>query len=483
MTNRLTGSYDYTDSAGVIGLPKTSVGLGNVANQTQQFLHGFADRTSTTLSFDNSTHVVTLGVATTADIYINGIKYILNSPGLTLDLDDKTLSVGTWFIWIELSGSTPILNASKTPWSITNAAAIPALIVYWNGSAGAIMDERHTAYRNLNLHAYLHLTVGARIPNDGSFTQIRPTTTNDGHIELTSGTLWDENIANVISTAQGKLVRHWYETASGIWTFADGTNNSGYDIPFIGTSTDVKYPKSDNSYTLTSVASNRYYPVWVYASNDTVRPIYIVTQASTTTYSTAANARAELAPVLPFAPEIKLLYRWIYRGNGQYQEGADYRTASSLPSGGVTAPTAASVTFNPSPAITATNVQSAIDEIVTNYKETIYYQEATGDVTIDWANGNVQYVYVNPAGASIQITMPPDPGPISKSGVLFVKNNTDKAHTWNTNPAIRFVDQVNASIAPTPAADGYYTRYKCQWMDNNGGTGAWWVTITGKDTA
>ena len=123
---------------------------------------------------------------------------------------------------------------------------------------------------------------------------------------------------------------------------------------------------------------------------------------------------------------------------------------------------------------------------LTNVKETSYYQEISGaatGVTIDWANGDVQYLYINSDGASVEITLPADPGAVSKSGVLFVKNNTGKAHTWAASPAVRFVDQADADTVPTPAAVGYYTRYTCQWMDNNGGTGAWWVTVAGRDTA
>lgn len=83
-----------------------------------------------------------------------------------------------------------------------------------------------------------------------------------------------------------------------------------------------------------------------------------------------------------------------------------------------------------------------------NVSEHLFYQEATGDVTIDWANGDVQYIYVNPAGESIQITLPADPGPIGKAGMLLVKNNTGKAHTWATSPAIRFISSADADTAP-----------------------------------
>ncbi len=115
--------------------------------------------------------------------------------------------------------------------------------------------------------------------------------------------------------------------------------------------------------------------------------------------------------------------------------------------------------------------------------EPINYQEATANVTIDWSTGPVQYIYANPAGASIQITLPADPGALSQAGILFVKNNAGKAHTWATSPAIRFVSETDADTVPTPAAVGYYTRYTCQWMDSNAGTGAWWITLAGKDTA
>ncbi len=506
---------------------RTTLELNNVVNLTQKSRHGFPNRTETSLSANNTSHVVTVGVANTAQIFIHGVPYTINSPGLSLDIDDKTLSVGLWYIWIEISGGVPILNASKSAWSITNLAAIPAVMAYWNGSSFALMDERHSDGRNLELHTYLHLTVGARIQNDESFAQIRPTTTNDGHIELTAGVLWDEDIDNQVTTAQGKLVRNWYETAANVWTFADGVDNGGYDRPYIwnGTTSLIQYPKSDSAYTLTDVASNRYMVVWVYASNDINRPIYIVTPSYTTTFSTAANARAAVAPVLPFAPELKLLYRWIYRGDGQYQEGADYRTASSLPSGGVTAPTAASVTFAPTANVIATNVQSAIEELsvqstdladftsgaagsgqvptadgaggvawatpdsslasgitLTNIYETIHYQEATDNITVDFSTGDVQYIYVNPAGASIQITMPANPGEISKAGVLFVKNAASRSHSWAASPVVRFTDQVDAALPPVQAADECYIRYACQWVYSSPGSGVWWVTVAGRDT-
>ena len=319
-------------------------------------------RTNSTLAFDNSTKLFTL-TSTSQTIFVNGVPFVLPTP-MTISLG-STPAIGLWYISIGITNNVPTLQIAQFSWSITNTSGIPCVTVYWNGTAGTLCDERHSYNRNLGLHEYLHKTVGARIPNDGSFAQLRPTTTNDGHIELTAGSLWDEDIENAITAAQGKLIRNWYETASGTWTFSDSTDNGGYDRPYLwnsGTSR-LRFPDSDNAYTLTDCANNRYLPVWVYASNDIIRPIYVITPSIIDSYSTAANARNATAPLLPFSPELKLLYRWIYRGDGEYQEGADYRTSASLPSGGVTSPNASSVSFTPTDTIVSSNVQSAIEEV------------------------------------------------------------------------------------------------------------------------
>lgn len=120
---------------------------------------------------------------------------------------------------------------------------------------------------------------------------------------------------------------------------------------------------------------------------------------------------------------------------------------------------------------------------LTNVKETIAYEELTADKTISFASADVLYFYINPSGASVALTMPADPGALSKSGILWIKNNTGKAHTWVTTPAIRFVSETDADTVPAPTADGYYTRYTCQWHDNNGGMGFWAVGLAGRDTA
>lgn len=393
--------------------------------------HGFEGRTGSSLSGVGT--VLSLAVPTAQSVWLNGVEYALTA-GLSIDLGE-TPDLGAHYIVAQDDGEGALeLAELPSVWSITETSYTPATVGYWNGSAFAVQEERHGHTRNLEFHALMHLTVGARIQNDGSLTQIRPATTNDGQIELTPGVLWDEDIDNPMTAAQGKLVRNWYETASGVWTWANGVDNGGYDRPYIwnsGTSR-LRYPSTASAYALTDCADNRFTVVWVYRSNDVDRPIYVVTPALAAPYTTLANARAALAPVLPFAPELKLLYRWIYRGDGEYQEAADYRTASSLPSGGVVAPVAASVVVTPAGDITSANAQAALEELDTkklpNTGGTLgaYHQTgetltpADGAVTIP-LNGKAYKISVTAAITAISTTLPTAPL-VGSAMVYFIQD-------------------------------------------------------------
>jgi hypothetical protein len=78
---------------------------------------------------------------------------------------------------------------------------------------------------------------------------------------------------------------------------------------------------------------------------------------------------------------MKLIYRFIYNGAGQFQESADYRQVSSLPSGGTASTTAGAVSFVPSGNIAATTVQTAIEELDTE-KAPLASPAFTGTVTL-----------------------------------------------------------------------------------------------------
>jgi hypothetical protein len=106
-------------------------------------------------------------------------------------------------------------------------------------------------------------------------------------------------------------------------------------LPYTGTSGQPQWLDTDD-YTLKNVGVNEYAAYWYYATLDQDRPIYIIPTQAAAAYGTLNAARAETPPALAglnLVPEIKLLYKVIFRGNGEFQEYVDYRTASSLPSG------------------------------------------------------------------------------------------------------------------------------------------------------
>ena len=150
----------------------------------------------------------------------------------------------------------------------------------------------------------------------------------------------------------------------------------------------------------------------------------------------------------------------------------------------------------PSGDLASADVQAALNELdseklaasggtLTNYSETLYSPAAitAATLTIDLANGNVQRFTLNPSGASTEITLPADPGVISKSCVLMIENATGKAHTWAASPAIKWVSETDSDTVPTPAAVTYISVYSFIWDDNDAGTGRWLGWLSGKETS
>jgi hypothetical protein len=303
---------------------------------------------SGTLSFDNSTHVVTMGSGTNT-YWFQGATYTTASA-ITCDLDSYvTLTANTiYFVYFEDASGT--LKASSTVWGLKDK--VPVCTVFWNGSAGAVCDERHNHTRDLDWHTNAHLTIGARI-SAADFAITAPSVAAPTTVNFAGGTLWDEDLATV--HGQQTNCRVWYQTGSSTYTWVD--SNSIYP-------TNVRHV--NGSYSLEDVATNRYVNMWIYASPDIGRGLYAFVETIATIHSTAAAARAITPPNLSsfgLTPELKLLYRVILKGDETFVEYTDYRSSASLPAGGTAAPSASSVTFTPSGTISATNVQAAIEEV------------------------------------------------------------------------------------------------------------------------
>jgi hypothetical protein len=112
---------------------------------------------------------------------------------------------------------------------------------------------------------------------------------------------------------------------------------------------------------------------------------------------------------LNLSPEMKLLWRFIYKGDGNFQEKADYRTVTSLPGGGVTSIGASAVTFVPVGTIAAADVQNAIEELDTEKAavgQTMYI--GTTQVAINRASATLNLAGIGTFGC----------GAITSTGIL-----------------------------------------------------------------
>lgn len=323
--------------------------------------HGIVDRAQSTISITGNTFTIA-PVGDVFTFYWQGNRFDVTSRSLVLPA-----TVGLHYIDFDSTGE---LEEDTTSWDLTTK--VPVATAFFNGTVWALSEERHNYTRDIDWHIWAHLTIGARYRSGLTFSNVDGTPDT---FSVSPGTIADEDIEFDIDTET--TCRTWYQTGASSYNFVTAASSYAY-IWNAGTSR-AQYPDSASSYVLTDFAANRLFNVWVYAATDLAEPIYTFTETfsgATGGYTTVALARAIGVPDLSatgISPELKLLYRVIYKGDGQWQEQTDYRNSASIPVGGVSVPTAASVSFTPSGTISATNVQAAIEELDTE-KEPVLTQ-------------------------------------------------------------------------------------------------------------
>jgi len=275
---------------------------------------GFVNRTDSNISIATVSATTTFTIApasTTFDYYAQGTKYTV-SAAQTVEIPD---TMGLWYIYYV--GAT--LTASQTfPGMFVPLVAI----CYWNSTTkkSLLSDERHGLSMDGDTHAFLHSTVGTRYGSGlvGTFTSTT--------MALTEGDIWDEDLKITIGAqSQCRIL------------YKDGSANWVYDEPAaLYFKTNGSLVRYNNGNVLADVASASYCAYWIFATNDTTRPIVaLMGQRVDSSMSSARtnNTYESLSfGALPYK-EMKLLYRVIVRGNQTYQETQDLRSISNLPAG------------------------------------------------------------------------------------------------------------------------------------------------------
>ena len=285
---------------------------------------GFPNRTSSTLTINEATGVVTIAPASgTYSYYYQGTEVVKSGS----DTSDSLvgLATGTRYIYFDAAGD---LITSDDFFDLS--VVVPVAVVYWHlGTTQATLyDERHGLAMDWATHKWIHLAIGARYISGlaGTFA--------DATFSIDSGSWADEDI--LFSTAVAKTTCHqWYRDGAGGWKRTASAGTAYYP----GSPSSLTYDDGDG--TLGAVAANAYVAMWVFATSHQTVPFHVVIGQRTDT--TLANARANnLFSSLDLgdlpSPEMVPLYRVILRNDAApYEETYDLRRQVTLPGGNYTA--------------------------------------------------------------------------------------------------------------------------------------------------
>ena len=244
------------------------------------------DRTSSSLSFNNSTRTLTLSATSTSFIYyIAGTKYTVTNP-LTCQI---TNTEGIWYFYIDVN--TNLLTASQT---ITVEEFILKQVKvaqgYWDATNHQLLlgicDERHGAALTKESHLSIHKIKGTRLNSGGGLSNF---TFGDGslpaHAQFTvdATDIWDEDL-EFTSVPTSTTIQILYQIANQVWR---KTTNSGYAFMTAGSGR-VAYVNS--SYQIVESTAGKYVRLHVYCTHDGSNIAQIFTQPSTSEYDTINEA-------------------------------------------------------------------------------------------------------------------------------------------------------------------------------------------------
>ena len=273
-----TAATAVTTHEGLIDPHPQYTTLTEIAAVTRD-IHGFIDRTSTTLSFNEGTRTFSITpVASTWSVYILGsLKTITGA--LSIVIPNTT---GNVFVRVNSAG-TALETVSGIP---DFANDVYAVYIYWNAitsKALIVGDERHGSARDTTWHSNQHLNVGTVWRSGGavSYTLNAPTTINIGLAAPIR--IADEDLLHIINHAATPTVDYEQvlDTSAVLEVlYLDGTvytTTTPSTSPWIaGTSTARYNQVTTGSGSLVDAGEGKYITYWLLATNDIRRPIKLV---------------------------------------------------------------------------------------------------------------------------------------------------------------------------------------------------------------
>jgi hypothetical protein len=301
---------------------------------------GWSNSPGVTLSFVDGTRTFTITPDSSSfEYWIQGVKYVKTSAeSVVIDPTE-----GLWYIYYV--GTT--LTASQTPWAIRDADKCFVAIVHWDNSNSvgmAILYECHSYNMLASTHNYLHETIGTNFESGLAITVGSGGT--EGQIGLTEGELHDEDIEIVITDGGGGALFEqvltlpaqipiYYRSGASAWRKYAVTNFPFYDN---AGGDNVHYnAEAGGSYSSTAASSSaKYIAYWIFGTNDISQPIVSLMgqfESNTLNIAKEVNILSNYSfGVMPF-PEMKILYRLIFKSDSTHAHTEDMRSVDNVPGG------------------------------------------------------------------------------------------------------------------------------------------------------
>ena len=236
---------------------------------------GEVDRTSSTISFNESNRQFTIAPSGSSYYFFTrGVKYT-KSSSITLTLPN---TADTYYIYFDFNGDLQYYESASFPISIMLLNVFVAVVV-WNGTKAVLVgDERHGSTMDAHTHARLHSNQGSVYLNGmalNNFT-LDADGSSDTHAQFSigSGQFRDEDILHITSSISSTTaIPELYKLNSGTWHIETKTN-----FKFLVSSSNIieynYYNSGTSTWSRVQVQDNKFVLRHVLATND-IRYPYI----------------------------------------------------------------------------------------------------------------------------------------------------------------------------------------------------------------
>lgn len=329
ITTRVSAAVDATTKNAPLTNAEIDQNFININNAliNSGDITGFVDRSSSTLTFNDSTRTLTLApTGSNFTFYHKGRAIVVSSPQ-TVTIPNS--AGGHWIHWDYTQNR--LVDAGSTP-NIKDHLLVS--YIYWDSSTSYAMifaDERHSVSRDTNWHYHQHTLTGA-IWKSGGDISYTVNNSNDVTVSLTGPiVIADEDLEHSIVNAETPTAAYEQTLSNTAQNDANlpivYLNGTSYkqltatSLPWYPSTTRAYYNQvvTDSGSLAVAAADDLYVIYWIVATNDTRAPVKLIMGRGA--YSTYSEAETENFDSygLPM-PEIAPMYKVILKTRASYTQ-------------------------------------------------------------------------------------------------------------------------------------------------------------------